>query len=243
MAHLKVPSSSPSNSPSHPIGAHIKRNSSANVSLALSGLKDVLEAVNTVPCVKYIASVAIKILEVIDEVQANKDACLSLATRAKEVALAVAHACGDNGEADAGEKLEEDLLQLTTTMEEIMQFATSQTSRSKYKRFIYKSEDADTAKRLDVQLTQAFQLFSVSAIDLVQFKILTASSRTDTIQYEHALVAAIDGPADRRDSKSGKSSPDYPSRFHPLKIVARLYVLRRPLSSRTIPFEFQKAYI
>jgi hypothetical protein len=51
-------------------------------------------------------------------------------------------------------------------MEEIMQFATSQTSRSKYKRFIYKSEDADTAKRLDVQLTQAFQLFSVSAIDL-----------------------------------------------------------------------------
>ena len=92
-------------------------------------------------------------------------------------------------------------------MEDIMHFATSQASRSKYKRFIYKSEDADTAKRLDVQLTQAFQLFSVSAIDLFRFNIATASSHTDTIQHEHALVAAIDGPADRRDSKYGKSSP------------------------------------
>jgi hypothetical protein len=70
MAHSKKPSSSTSSTPSHPsnltIGAHIERNSSANVSLALSGLKDVLEAVDTLPCVKYIASVAIKILEVID---------------------------------------------------------------------------------------------------------------------------------------------------------------------------------
>jgi hypothetical protein len=70
MAHSKTPSSSTSTSPSHPshltIGAHIERNSSANVSLVLSGLKDVLEAVDTLPCVKYIASIAIKILEVID---------------------------------------------------------------------------------------------------------------------------------------------------------------------------------
>jgi hypothetical protein len=47
-------------------------------------------------------------------VQANKEACLSLGTRAKEVALAIAKACGDNGEVDTGEKLQEDLLQLTT---------------------------------------------------------------------------------------------------------------------------------
>jgi hypothetical protein len=52
-------------------------------------------------------------------------------------------------------------------MEEIMKFTNLQTSKSKYRRFLYKSEDADTAKQLDVKLTQAFQLFSVSASDLL----------------------------------------------------------------------------
>ena len=48
-----------------------------------------------------------------------------------------------------------------------MKFTNLQTSKSKYRRFLYKSEDADTAKQLDVKLTQAFQLFSVSASDLL----------------------------------------------------------------------------
>jgi hypothetical protein len=67
MAHLDTSTPSTSSSSTNlTVGIHIKRNSSANLALALSSLKDVLEAVNTLPCVKYIASIAIKILEVID---------------------------------------------------------------------------------------------------------------------------------------------------------------------------------
>lgn len=47
-------------------------------------------------------------------------------------------------------------------MEEIMQFATLYASRSRYKRILYKAEDADTIKSLDIKLNQAFQLFGVS---------------------------------------------------------------------------------
>lgn len=40
-------------------------------SAALGGLKDIMEALNTLPCVKYIASVAVKILEIIDVGQSD----------------------------------------------------------------------------------------------------------------------------------------------------------------------------
>ena len=38
----------------------------SGTSAALDALKNVLEAVDTLPCVKYIASVGVKILEIVD---------------------------------------------------------------------------------------------------------------------------------------------------------------------------------
>lgn len=47
------------------------------------------------------------------EVHSNKEAFQSLGERAQEVVLAIANACGDNGEADASVQLQEDLRYLT----------------------------------------------------------------------------------------------------------------------------------
>ena len=44
-------------------------------------------------------------------------------------------------------------------MDEILLFAQEMASRSKYKKLLYKSQDAAAVISLDTQLTHAFQIF------------------------------------------------------------------------------------
>lgn len=50
-------------------------------------------------------------------------------------------------------------------MAEILRFTQEMAARSKYKKLLYKSQDADAAKALDIQLTHAFRIFEVNGIE------------------------------------------------------------------------------
>lgn len=49
-------------------------------------------------------------------------------------------------------------------MSEILAFTQELAARSKYKKLLYKSQDAENAKSLDTQLTHAFRIFEVSSV-------------------------------------------------------------------------------
>lgn len=103
---------------------------SSTTSAALGALKDVLEAVDQLPCVKYIASVGVKVLEIIDvrhfpsfscacpnaarmqEVKTNSEDLRVVGVYAKDIVIAVATAC-EGARAELAERLEKDLEQLT----------------------------------------------------------------------------------------------------------------------------------
>ena len=46
-------------------------------------------------------------------------------------------------------------------MDDVLEFAQEISSRSAYKKFVRKVDDATTVKSLDMRLTHAFQLFEV----------------------------------------------------------------------------------
>lgn len=75
-----------------------------------------------------------------------------------------------------------------------MHFVESVASRSKYKRFLYKAEDAENIKLLDVKLNQAFQLFLVSFYVPLLISLVNYIG-ADKVQHEYTFITAYDGTA------------------------------------------------
>ena len=112
------------------------------------------------------------------EVQNTEKSIQNISMRAQNVVLAVAQSCKGVHE-DLNPQLQSDLAQLTeydclnlaepgkltgfarSTMNDILTFMLEFVSRSRYKRFLYKSQDAAAVSSLEVQLTHAFQIFEV----------------------------------------------------------------------------------
>lgn len=99
--------------------------------VALGALKDVLEATDSLPCIKYLAGVCLKILEIIDvsrirldscndmsfslgiqEMEATEKALRGIGMRARDIVLAVARACAQFKD-ELEVQLEDDVKQLT----------------------------------------------------------------------------------------------------------------------------------
>ncbi|KZV69411.1 hypothetical protein PENSPDRAFT_753385 [Peniophora sp. CONT] len=132
-----------------------------NASTGLEVLKSVLEAVDTLPLVKYLASVGIQLLQYVIEQQITNDMFKSLTYRAKDIVVAVARSC--HGMQSVAVQLEDDLRQLTGTMDSILAYATERISRRTYKKLLSKSEDVAAVKALNEQLTHAFHIFEIQS--------------------------------------------------------------------------------
>ncbi|KZV58960.1 hypothetical protein PENSPDRAFT_760519, partial [Peniophora sp. CONT] len=130
-------------------------------SAGLVAMKDILEAVDTLPFVKYLASVGVQLLQYVIEMQITNDMFRNLAFRAKDVIVAVARSC--DGLQSMAVQLESDLRQLTSTMDNILSFATEKASRGTLRKLWNKSEDAAMVKALDKQLTHAFHIFQIQS--------------------------------------------------------------------------------
>ncbi|GJE99857.1 hypothetical protein PsYK624_161310 [Phanerochaete sordida] len=222
-------SSRPPTTPRTPLSLLDDSPSSSDTALsltaaALDALKDVLEALDTLPCVKYIASIGLKILETVDSIQTTEKGIKDISVRAKDIILAVAHSC-QGAALDINAQLEDDIQQLTNTMNAILLFAQEIVSRSKYKKLLYKSQDAAAVVSLDTQLTHAFQIFEVkssvsirlaqqSALD--QLRNLTIASPTSASITNCILDVAeglylIFNVAEGRVIESGRRHHYYPN--------------------------------
>ncbi|VDC06399.1 unnamed protein product [Peniophora sp. CBMAI 1063] len=130
-------------------------------SAGLGALRDVLEAVDTLPFVKYLASVGVQLLQYVIEMQITNDMFKNLAMRAKDVIVAVARSC--DGLQSLAFQLESDLRQLTSTMDSILAFAAEKASRGTLRKLWNKSEDVAMVKALDIQLTHSFNIFQIQS--------------------------------------------------------------------------------
>ncbi|KZV62644.1 hypothetical protein PENSPDRAFT_739249 [Peniophora sp. CONT] len=130
-------------------------------STGLESLRTLLEAVDTLPFVKYLASVGIQLLQYVIEAQITNDMFRSLAFRAKDIIVAVARSC--HGMQTMAVQLEDDLRQLTSTMDSILAFASERVTRRTYQKLLSKADDAAAVKALNTQLTHAFHIFEIQS--------------------------------------------------------------------------------
>ncbi|KZV61569.1 hypothetical protein PENSPDRAFT_759333 [Peniophora sp. CONT] len=154
----------------------------------LENLQSLLEALDTLPFVKYLATVGIQVLQHVIAAQDANDSFANLALRAKDIILAVARSC--HGKQTIAEQLENDLRQLTNTMESIQAFAKDRVNRKMFKKFLSKADDSAYVKALNKQLTHAVTIFglqsSISTQSLLQQPPTTPASPTPP---RHEFVA------------------------------------------------------
>ncbi|GJE89270.1 ricin B lectin domain-containing protein [Phanerochaete sordida] len=153
---------------------------------ALGALKVVLEAVDTLPVVKYLAGISVTILETIEKLQAEEKSIRDISDRANSTVLTVAQVCQSEG-ITVNAQLESDLRELIRTMEDILRFTQQIASRPWYKKMFSTSEDASFLVSLDTRLTHAFQLFELRC------NVNMRTSQQTLIEHVQSLSRTMSG--------------------------------------------------
>ncbi|VDC06400.1 unnamed protein product [Peniophora sp. CBMAI 1063] len=191
-------------------------------SAGLSALRDVLEAVDTMPFVKYLASVGVQLLQYVIEMQITNDMFRNLALRAKDVIVAVARSC--DGLQPLAAHLESDLRQLTNTMNDILSFAAEKASRGTLRKLWNKSEDAASVKALDLQLTHAFHIFQIQSD--------VTTRRQQEVMIQQLANLSVSPPPARSD----------PIIDRPLRVQEGIYLIRNAANGNVAEVEDFKPY-
>ncbi|KIP05975.1 hypothetical protein PHLGIDRAFT_480310 [Phlebiopsis gigantea 11061_1 CR5-6] len=180
----------------------------------LDALQNVLESVNTLPCIKYITGITIKLLQI---VQSTNEAVRKIAMRAKDIVLAVARASANALEEVTGQ-LESDLQQLTETMNDILEFTQEISTRRTYQKLWNKAEDAAAVKSLDAQLSHAFQIFEIQ-------------SSVNLRLTQQMMVRQLSGISLSPPTRLPLSTT------HPLRIPDGLYLIQNAANGRAVETE------
>ncbi|KAF8889866.1 hypothetical protein BD779DRAFT_1799696 [Infundibulicybe gibba] len=138
-------------------------------STALALLKEVAEMFSSVPYIQVVAGIAIKIIEITNQVQTNKARCLELIDKVKAYARIVFEALrriGTSLEHSMIEELKDDLLGITRVLESIygiLQTTFASTTSARFVRLLNRDDISsriqEQDRRLDTCIT-AFQLKS-----------------------------------------------------------------------------------
>ncbi|KZV59311.1 hypothetical protein PENSPDRAFT_660085, partial [Peniophora sp. CONT] len=191
-------------------------------STELAALRDVLNAIDTLPFVKYLASVGVQLLQYVIEMQINNDMFKNLAFRAKDVIVAVARAC--DGLQSMAAQLESDLRQLTSTMDNILTFATEKVSRGTLKKLWSKSEDVAMVRALDMQLTHAFHIFQIQS-DVI-------SRRQQDLMMKQLADLSVSPIPSRLETITDR----------PLRVQEGIYLIKNAASGNVLEIEDFKPY-
>ncbi|KZV59662.1 hypothetical protein PENSPDRAFT_694953 [Peniophora sp. CONT] len=145
-------------------------------SSGLETLEKLLEAFDKLPLVKYLVSVGIQLVKHVIKVQVANDMFKNLALRAKDVIVAVARSCQGMQTMEA--QLEDDLRQLTGTMDSILMFTSERVNRKGLQKLLSKADDSAAVKALDKELTHACNIFGLQSSIINRSLLLQQSPTT-----------------------------------------------------------------
>ncbi|KZV61573.1 hypothetical protein PENSPDRAFT_693292 [Peniophora sp. CONT] len=186
-------------------------------SSGLEILESLLEAFDKLPLVKYLVSVGIQLVKHVIKVQVANDMFKNLAFRARDVIVAVARSCQGMHSMEA--QLEDDLRQLTGTMDSILTFTAERVNRKGLQRLLSKSDDSAAVKALDKELTHACNIFGLQS---------SISNRSLLLQQSPATPVSPTLPR-----------PEFVANCH-LRVREGIYIIKNVADGRVIETEDHK---
>ncbi|VDC02389.1 unnamed protein product [Peniophora sp. CBMAI 1063] len=181
-------------------------------STALSLTKDVLEAVDTLPFIKYLASAGKKLLEYIIDAQIQGDMFQRLALQANDFIVILADAWRDwltiaesFGESDKelrlkhsgfftmdeiAERFKRNMSQFTRTMEELVDVADKKVARNMGKKMIETEDDKALVEGLREEMKHAHTIFQMQR-DLIHDRMLVRLNYISQMERSPRVETAL----------------------------------------------------
>ncbi|KAF8179579.1 hypothetical protein K438DRAFT_1768940 [Mycena galopus ATCC 62051] len=168
--------------------------------VAASLLKDIGNATNQ-PYLQAIASVSLLIMETVQRVRDNKDACMKMTERAYELVCAIINICRDS-EADLAPAMVRSIAQFSETLEKILVFVRNQVQGGLLRRMFRSMEDASLIQECNTGLKHALDVFGVQSGIIAAMTM--AEMQKEAKQRHEELIAILN----EKRSKSKRSSTD-----------------------------------
>ncbi|KAJ7614971.1 hypothetical protein FB45DRAFT_1064584 [Roridomyces roridus] len=172
--------------------------------VACTLLKDIGNATNQ-PYLQAIASLSLIIMETLQRVRDNKDACVRMTERAYELVCAIINICRDS-EAELAPVMVRSIEQFTDTLEKMLTFVRSQVRGGVVRRMLRSMEDTDLIKDCNDGLKHALDVFGVQA-SIVAAMTMAEMQRDATQRHEELITILRTKRKSTRDSTSDTLTP------------------------------------
>ncbi|KAJ7311763.1 hypothetical protein DFH08DRAFT_450261 [Mycena albidolilacea] len=172
--------------------------------VAATLLKDIGNASNQ-PYLQAIASVSLLIMETVQRVRDNKDACMQMTERAYELVCAIINICRDS-EADLAPAMVRSITQFSETLEKILVFVRNQVKGGLFRRMFRSMEDSDLIKECNTGLKHALDVFGVQS-GIIAAMTMAEMQKDAKLRHEE-LIAILNEKRSRpkRSSTEGSGS-------------------------------------
>ncbi|KAJ7719128.1 hypothetical protein B0H16DRAFT_1739598 [Mycena metata] len=199
--------------------------------VAASLLKDIGNASNQ-PYLQAIASISLLIMETVQRVNDNKDACMKMTERACELVCAIINICRDS-EAELAPAMIRSITQFSETLEKILTFVRSQVKGGIWRRIFRSMEDADLITECNAGLKHALDVFGVQSGIIAAMTMAEMSKEAKQRHEELIEILKEKRSRPKRSSTSG-SDGSSPRRKRPssLKTDVRTGVSMLPASPK-----------
>ncbi|KAJ6535331.1 hypothetical protein DFH09DRAFT_115593 [Mycena vulgaris] len=196
--------------------------------VACTLLKDIGNASNQ-PYLQAIASVSLLIMETVQRVKDNKDACVQMTERAYELVCAIINICRDS-EAELAPAMIRSITQFSETLEKILTFVRGQVKGGFWRRVFRSMEDADLITECNAGLKHALDVFGVQSGIIAAMTM--AEMQKDATQRHEELIAILkekrSKPKRSSTGDSSSSRPGSPRKKRPSSVKTEL---RRSLTA------------
>ncbi|KAJ7819362.1 hypothetical protein B0H14DRAFT_2600689 [Mycena olivaceomarginata] len=196
--------------------------------VAATLLKDIGNASNQ-PYLQMIASVSLLIMETVQRVKDNKDACMKMTEHAYELVCAIINICRD-AEAELAPAMVRSITQLSETLENILAFVRNQVKGGLLRRMFRSMEDADLIKECNAGLKHALDVFGVQSGSIAAMTM--AEMQKDAKQRHEELIAILNEKRSKKRSSSSGSDGSGSSRR---KRSSRTDLSRSPSTVSMLP--------
>ncbi|KAJ7807908.1 hypothetical protein B0H14DRAFT_2525517 [Mycena olivaceomarginata] len=172
--------------------------------VAATLLSDIGNASNQ-PYLQAIASVTLLIMETVQRVRDNKDACMNMTQRTYEIVCAIINICRDS-EADLAPAMVRSITQFSETLEKILVFVRNQAKGGLFRRMFRSMVDADFIKECNAGLKHALDVFGVQS-GIIAAMTMAEMQKDAKLRHEK-LIAILNEKRSRpmRSSTDGSGS-------------------------------------
>ncbi|KAJ7135803.1 hypothetical protein C8R44DRAFT_848628 [Mycena epipterygia] len=155
---------------------------------AANTLKEMLDSDSqNVPYLRVIGGVTLLILDIFQNVRANKQQCIKMVERINDIVIAIINICGESGGSELSPAIFRNISSLTETLQKVHTFIRNQVDMNVVRRITRHLENEAQLNECNVALQQAMEVFTIrtgllTTVTMTEMKISNDKRHNELVE-------------------------------------------------------------